>query len=89
MAAMIFTTVVRTFVRAGVRASSDLVNFAKRYVEQGTDVEPVHAHAYTMLESTIRQSPISLEFASKFLEEIDVVMEKILSGIPRQHQTDE
>lgn len=33
-----------------------------------------------MLESTVRQSPISLEFAAKFLEEIDAVMEKILAG---------
>lgn len=82
MASMIFTTVVRTFLRAGIRASSDLVSFSKRYVEQGTDVEPIHQHADTMLESTVLQSPISLEFAAKFLEEIDAVMEKILAGIP-------
>lgn len=80
MASMIFTTVVRTLLRAGIRASTDLVSFSKRYVEQGTDVEPIHQHAYTMLESTVRQSPISLEFAAKFLEEIDAVMEKILTG---------
>ena len=79
---MIFTTVVRTFLRAGIRASSDLDSFSRRYVEQGTDLEPIHQHAYTMLESTVRQSPISLEFAAKFLEEIDAVMEKILAGIP-------
>ena len=80
MASMIFTTVVRTLLRAGIRASTDLVSFFKRYVEQGTDVEPIHQHAYTMLESTVRKSPISLEFAAKFLEEIDSVMEKILAG---------
>ena len=68
------------FLRAGIRASSELVIFAKRYVEQGVDVEPVHIHAYSMLESVTRQSPISLEFAAKFLEEIDAIMEKILSG---------
>jgi len=82
MASLIFTTVVRTFLRATIRASTDLVSFSKRYVEQGTDVEPIHKHAYTMLESTVRQSPISLEFATKFLEEIDAVMEKILAGTP-------
>jgi len=78
---MIFTTVVRTFLRAGIRASTDLVKFAKQYVEEGTDVEPVHVHALTMLETTVNQSPISLDFAGKFLEEIDLIMEKILSGI--------
>jgi len=76
---MIFTTVVRTFLRAGIRATTDLINFSKRFIEQGVDVEPVHVHAYTMLESTVRQSPISLEFAAKLLEEIDAVMEKILA----------
>jgi hypothetical protein len=83
---MIFTTIVRTFLRAGIRASTDLLSFAKRYVEQGVDVEPVHIHAYTMLESTIRQSPISLEFAAKFLEDIDTIMEKILSGTSHLHR---
>ena len=83
---MIFTSVVRTFLRAGIRASTDLLSFAKRYVEQGVDVEPVHIHAYTMLESAIRQSPITLEFAAKFLEEIDTVMEKILSGTSHLHR---
>ena len=78
---MIFTTVVRTFLRAGIRAATDLVKFARNYVEQGTDVEPVHIHAHTMLEATVNQSPVSLEFAAKFLEEIDLIMEKILSGI--------
>lgn len=77
---MIFTSIVRTLLRAGIRASTDLVIFSKRFVEQGTDVEPIHQHAYTMLESTVRQSPISLEFAAKFLEEIDAIMEKILAG---------
>jgi len=77
---MVFTSIVRMFLRAGIRASSELVIFAKRYVEQGVDVEPVHIHAYSMLESVTRQSPISLEFAAKFLEEIDAIMEKILSG---------
>jgi hypothetical protein len=77
---MIFTNVVRAFLQAEIRASTDLLSFAKRYVEQGVDVEPVHVHAYTLLESAIRQSPISLEFAAKFLEDIDAVMEKILSG---------
>ena len=81
MASMIFTTTVRTFLRAGIRASTDLVLFSRRYVEQGTDVEPIHQHAYAILDSTVRQSPISLEFAAKFLEEIDAVMEKILAGI--------
>src|SRR5271169_433376 len=85
MASMIFTNVVRTFLRAGIRASTDLLSFAKRYVEQGVDVEPVHIHAYTILESATRQSPISLEFAAKFLEEIDNVMEKIISGIALFH----
>lgn len=85
---MIFTTVVRTFIRAGVRASADLAAFAKRYIEQGTDVEPVHIHAYTMLESAFRQSPISLEFAAKFIEELDGVMEKILSGTSHWDPTD-
>jgi hypothetical protein len=80
MASMIFTSVVRTFLRAGIRASSDLLGCAKRYIEQGTDVEPAHIQAYTMLESITRQSPISIEFAIKFLEEIDIIMEKILSG---------
>ena len=78
---MIFTSVVRIFLRAGIRASTDLLSFAKRYVEQGVDVEPVHIHAYTMLESAIRQSPISLEFAGKFLEDIDTAMEKIIFSI--------
>lgn len=77
---MVFTSIVRMFLRAGIRASSELVIFAKRYVEQGVDVEPMHIHAYSMLESVTRQSPISLEFAAKFLEEIDAIMEKILSG---------
>lgn len=81
MASMIFSSVVRTFLRAGIRASTDLLSFAKRYVEQGVDVEPVHIHAYTMLESAVRQSPISLDFAGKFLEDIDVAMEKIPFGI--------
>jgi hypothetical protein len=80
MASMVFTSIVRTFLRAGIRAASELVIFSKRYVEQGVDVEPVHIHAYSMLESVTRQSPISLEFAAKFLEEIDAIMEKILSG---------
>jgi hypothetical protein len=80
MASMVFTSIVRMFLRAGIRASSELVIFAKRYVEQGVDVEPMHIHAYSMLESVTRQSPISLEFAAKFLEEIDAIMEKILSG---------
>jgi hypothetical protein len=80
MASMIFTTVVRTFLRAGIRATTDLINFSKRFIEQGVDVEPVHVHAYTMLESTVRQSPISLEFAAKLLEEIDAIMEKIMAG---------
>jgi len=78
---MIFTTVVRMFLRAGIRASSDLVKFAKQYVEQGTDVDWVHVQACKMLETTVNQSPVSLEFAGKFLEEIDSIMEKILSGI--------
>jgi Mediator complex subunit 16 len=86
-ASMIFTTVVRTFLRAGIRASTDLVNFSKRYVESGMDVEPVHVQAYTVLESTLRQSPISLEFGAKFLEQIDSVMEKILSGISSLSET--
>jgi len=86
MASMIFTNVARTFLRAGIRASTDLLTFARRYAEQGVDVEPVHKHAYTMLESATRQSPITLEFAGKFLEEIDQVMEKILSGRPPQIQ---
>lgn len=86
MASMIFTNVVRTFLRAGIRASTDLLIFAKRYAEQGVDVGPVHIQAYTMLESATRQSPISLEFAGKFLDEIDQVMEKILSGtLPNPH----
>jgi len=79
---MIFTNVVRTFLRAGIRASNDLLAFAKRYADQDVDVEPVHKHAYTMLESATRQSPITLEFAGKFLDEVDQVMEKILSGTP-------
>ena len=82
---MIFTSVVRTFLRAGIRASTDLLSFAKRYVEQGVDVEAVHVHAYTMLESATRQSPITLEFAAKFLEDIDTIMEKILSGTSYRH----
>lgn len=81
MASMIFSSVVRTFLRAGIRASTDLLSFAKRYVEQGVDVEPVHIHAYTMLESAVRQSPVSLDFAGKFLEDIDGAMEKIPFGI--------
>ena len=80
---MMFTTVTRTFLRAGIRAAADVVNFTKRFVEQGIDVEPIHIHAYEMLESTIRQSPISLDFAGKFLEEIDAIMEKILPGTSR------
>jgi len=80
MSAMIFTSVVRMFLRAGIRGAADLVSFAKRYVEQGVDVEPIHIHAYSMLDSMTRQSPISLEFASKFLEEIDQIMDKIMSG---------
>jgi hypothetical protein len=88
MASMVFTSIVRTFLRAGIRAASELVIFSKRYVEQGVDVEPVHIHAYSMLESVTRQSPISLEFAAKFLEEIDAIMEKILSGtFPAQTET--
>jgi hypothetical protein len=82
MASMIFTNVVRSFLRAGIHASTDLLSFAKKFVENGIDVEPVHIQAYTMLESAVRQSPISLEFAVKFLEEIDAIMEKILSGKP-------
>jgi len=81
MSAMIFTSVVRMFLRAGIRGAADLVSFAKRYVEQGVDVEPIHVHAYSMLDSMTRQSPISLEFAAKFLEEIDQIMDKIMSGI--------
>ena len=77
---MLFTTVVRTFLRAGIRATNDLLSFAKRYAEQGVDVEPIHVHACTMLESVTRQSPINLEFAAKFLEDIDQIMEKILTG---------
>jgi hypothetical protein len=83
MSAMIFTTVVRTFLRAGIRAASDLVNFSRRYVEQGIDVDPIQVQAYQMIDSTVRQSPITLDFAAKFLEEIDLIMEKIISGIPR------
>lgn len=86
MASMIFGSVVRTFLRAGIRASTDLLSFAKRYVELGVDVEPVHIHAYTMLESAVRRSPISLEFAGKFLEDIDGAMEKIPSGIFHLHR---
>lgn len=82
MASMIFTNFVRTFLRAGIRASTDLLAFSKRYAEQGMDVESVHIQAYTMLESATRHSPITLEFAGKFLDEIDVVMEKILAGSP-------
>jgi hypothetical protein len=77
---MIFTTVVRTFLRAGIRASVDLIAFAKKYIETGAEVEPIHIQAYKMLESMTRQSPVSLEFAAKFLEDIDAVMEKIMSG---------
>lgn len=80
MSSMIFTTVVRIFLRAGIRAATDLVKFSRGYIEQGIDVDPIHIQAYQMLDSTIRQSPISLEFAGKFLEEIDAIMEKILSG---------
>ena len=83
MASMIFTNVVRTFLRAEIRASTDLLTFAKRYAEQGIDVEPVHNHAYIMLESATRQSPITLEFAGEFLDAIDQVMETILSGEPQ------
>jgi hypothetical protein len=79
-ASMIFSTVVRVFLRAGIRAATDLVKFSKQYVEQGTDVEKVHIHANEMLEAAVNQSPVSIEFAGKLLEEIDLIMEKILSG---------
>lgn len=86
MSSMIFTTVVRIFLRAGIRAATDLLKFSRGYIEQGIDVDPIHIQAYQMLDSTIRQSPISLEFAGKFLEEIDAIMEKILSGLsPHNH----
>jgi len=81
MASMVFTSIVRTFLRAGIRAASELILFSKRYVEQAVDAEPAHIHAYRMLESVTRQSPVSLEFAARFLEEIDAIMEKILSGM--------
>jgi len=87
MSAMIFTTIVRMLLRAGIRGASDLVTFAKRYVEQGVDVEPIHVHAYSMLESITRQSPISLEFGAKLLEEIDQIMDKIMSGTYPKAQT--
>ena len=89
MASMIFTTIVRTFLRAIIRASADLIRFSIRFIEQGVDVEPAHIHANTMLESTVNQSPISLDFAAKFLEEIDLIMEKILSGIPPRNESTE
>jgi len=84
MSSMIFTTVVRIFLRAGIRAATDLLKFSRGYIEQGIDVDPIHIQAYQMLDSTIRQSPISLEFAGKFLEEIDAIMEKILSENPNR-----
>jgi Mediator complex subunit 16, C-terminal len=86
MASMIFTTVVRTFLRAVIRASSDLIKFSARFIESNLDVEPVHVHANTMLQSSVNQSPISLDFAGKFLEEIDLIMEKILSENPNRQE---